>query len=295
MSVWIQGMGVLGGFGCGRQALAEAMERGRVEPGSLVVPTGQGPVEIAAHRADTAPLERFLPRRALRRVDTFGRMALLGGCLAMEDAGLAIGGQAGLGLVLASGLGATGATLSLLDSIFEAGDACASPIHFANSLHNSAAAHLAPLLGADGPCITLSQGRLSIVAALHTARLWIEEGRADQVLVGCVEELSEVMGYAWLKSHGSAAVPGEGAAFFLLGKSPEGALAELASVEMGWGDAGNPVEALASEALYGQGYAAVGLDIALGLLRLRQDGLPSLRVGIQEPEGGWGRVLLRPA
>lgn len=292
MSAWIRGMGVVGGFGCGRAALEAALASGSAVPQSLAVPTGQGIVELPAYRADTGPLDNYVPKRALRRMDGFARMALLGACLALEDAGLSPGGLH-TGLILASGQGATGSTLGLLDSFFEAGDACASPIHFANSLHNAAAAHLSILLGADGPCVTLSHGRLSLVAALLTAQLWLEEGRAAQVLVGCVEELSEVMGYAWLKTHGSSLTPGEGAAFFLLAKVPEGATLELSRVVLGEGlDADLPA-APSFPQVYGHGPAAVGFDVAAASILLGARGLPGIRVLVEDPEGGCGGVSLK--
>jgi len=290
MSAWIHGLGVVGGFGCGRAALEEALAQGRVQPQSLAVPTGQGIVELPAYRADTSPLERFVPKRALRRVDGFARMALLGACLALEDAGLAPAGNAGTGLILASGQGATGSTLGLLDSFFEAGDACASPIHFANSLHNAAAAHLAILLGADGPCITLSQGPRSMAGALLTARLWLEEGRVSQVLVGCVEELSEVMGYAWLKTHGTLLVPGEGAVFFLLKSTPEGARAELGAVELG-ADSGVWLPRGASHTqIYGSGPMTPGFDVAAACILLQGQ----IHCLAEEPGEGFGAVTLLP-
>lgn len=293
MSVWIHGIGVVGGFGCGRVALEVALAAGAVAPRSLAVPTGQGMVELSAYRADTAPLDNYVPKRALRRVDGFARMALLGACLALEDGGQTPGGLQGTGLILASGQGATGSTLGLLDSFFESGDACASPIHFANSLHNAAAAHLAILLGADGPCVTLSQGRLSVLAALFTAKLWLEEGRATQVLVGCVEELSEVMGYAWLKNHGTSLVPGEGAAFFLLTRAPEGARAELCQVELGLVEESTLPTGGSFPQVYGHGPAAIGFDVAAASILLGTQGHGGIRLLVEEPGEGCGSVSFR--
>lgn len=211
MTIAVLGLGAVGGFGCGAKALLET----RKGPGVLRIPWGDGHREFPAFRADTAPLERFIPKRNLRRIDAFSRMALLGACLALEDAGLPCQGQDGLGLVLASAYGATATTFHLIDSMIEAGDVCSSPIHFAGSLHNTPAAHLAIHLGATGPSLTLSLFEDLVPTALLSAKLWLQEGRVDRVLVGAVDELSDLTGYLWARD-GQGPTPGEGAAFVLL-------------------------------------------------------------------------------
>ena len=292
---WIHGIGVLGGFGCGRAALEKARAAGGGAPQSLSVPTGQGLVELPAFRADLAPLDNYVPKRVLRRMDRFARMALLGACLALEDAGQPMTGLGGTGLILGSGRGATGATLAMLNSIFEAGDVCASPIHFANSLHNAATAHLALVLGVDGPAVTLSQGDISAAAALMTAKLWLQEKRVAQVLVGCVEELSEVLGYAWLKREGKSKAPGEGAAFLLLKDTPEEAMAELAEVQWGCGVASAPAEDLVllepAPQLYGSGPMALAFDTILAAL-LASHG-QSACAQLARPGEAWGMVTIK--
>ena len=211
MKITVQGLGVLGGFGCGAAALAEG--GGGAVP--MTIPWNGGTREIPACRADTTPLERFIPKRALRRVDPFSRMALLGAHLALEDGGLPTHDLDGLGLIIASAYGATGTTFDLIDSMISDGDVCSSPIHFAGSLHNTPAAHLAIFLGATGPNLTLSLFEGMVPAALTAARLWLQEGRVDRVLVGMVDEVSDLTGYLWAR-HETGLPPGEGAVFFLL-------------------------------------------------------------------------------
>lgn len=121
------------------------------------MPTGVGPVELEAFKADTCPLEKLVSARVLRRMDHFTKMGLLGAHLALADAGLEAAGQEGLGVIIASGYGATTTTYALLDSLIHDGDACTSPTHFANSLHNACAANMAIVLGTTGPNLTVSQ------------------------------------------------------------------------------------------------------------------------------------------
>ncbi len=228
--ITVQGIGVLGGFGTGVGALAEALALGRSPRSLLAVPTGAGPVELEAFRADTDPLKDLVSARVLRRMDHFSRMGLLGAHLALADAGLEASGQEGLGVIIASGYGATTTTYALLDSIINDGDSCTSPTHFANSLHNACSANIAINLGTTGPNLTVSQFDLSVPSALLTARQWLLEGRVERVLFGALDELSELIGYTWYRQRGmtrpgpmcplrtqeETALPGEGAAFLVL-------------------------------------------------------------------------------
>jgi 3-oxoacyl-[acyl-carrier-protein] synthase II len=122
-------------------------------------------------------------------------------------------------------------TFSFLDSVMDEGkDEHASPIHFSNSVHNSAAAHISILMKIEGPSLTVSQFEMSFPSALFTARRWLEEKRVDSVLLGGVDEFSSVLGYCdqrlFKKDDDSriypfafnkqTAIPGGGTAFFVL-------------------------------------------------------------------------------
>ncbi len=232
MRVAIQGIGPLGGFGCGIAELGRMMEQG-------IAPTAQLPAPesvLPAFLAQTEALVDYVPKRALRRVDHFSRMALLGAHMALADADRLDIDRERLGVVVATGYGASRTTFSFLDSVINDGDACASPTHFSNSVHNAAAANVSMLLKATGPSLTVSQFEMSVPSALLTARQWLREDRVDAVLFGGVDEYCEVLGYCWQRYFGDeppqqsvrpldfaaqTAVPGEGGAFFLLTREAE--------------------------------------------------------------------------
>ena len=228
----IEGIGAVGGFGCGISDLRRALEEGVGRPGTLELSTGSATVPIPAYRADVSRLEEFINSRTLRRIDRFSRLALLGSHLALADAELPEAERSRLGIIVASGYGATGITYAFLKSFIDDGDICASPTYFANSVHNSAAAHISIQLGAMGPNLTVSQFDLSVPSALGTARLWLAEGRVQRVLFGAVDELSDLIGYIRYRSPGAApaapmtplrteaetSIPAEGAAFLLLAR-----------------------------------------------------------------------------
>ena len=230
MQIAVKGVGVTGGFGCGVAELAAALEGGVGRVSELTVPTGQGPVQLPAYRAETERLEGFVPKRTLRRIDHYSKMGLLGAYLALQDGALLGTDLSRLGVVVASGYGATSTTFAFLDSIIGDGDICASPTHFANSVHNAAAANISIMLGARGPSLTVSQFDMSVASALVSAKQWLEEGRVDTVLFGAIDEVSDLTGYLQHRQRGprhpraisplafgeESSIIGEGAAFLLL-------------------------------------------------------------------------------
>jgi 3-oxoacyl-[acyl-carrier-protein] synthase II len=248
MRMAVKGIGVAGGFGTGVADFAAALERGAVPAGSLRVATGDSERELPALRAKAEGLDEFIPKRALRRVDNYSKLGLLGASLALRDAGWSGADLDRVGLIIASGYGATATTFAFLDSIIADGDICASPTHFANSVHNAAAANISMLLGARGPSLTVSQYELSVPSALITAQCWLAEGRVDAVLVGAIDEVSELVGYLKLRgcsgfgpAGAESAILGEGAAFLLLTRAEDApAYCHIDAVEMGALFAGTP-------------------------------------------------------
>jgi len=237
MRIAVKGIGVTGGFGCGVAELLEALQGGTGRVAELSVPAALGTtLQLPAYRAGTERLEEFAPKRTLRRIDHYSKMGLLGAYLALEDGGLLGTDLSRLGVIVASGYGATATTFAFLDSIIGDGDICASPTHFANSVHNAAAANISIMLGAQGPSLTVSQFDMSVASALVSARQWLAEARVDAVLFGAIDEVSDLIGYLQHRQRGplhpSAIAPlafgeessiiGEGAAFLLLTREDAG-------------------------------------------------------------------------
>jgi 3-oxoacyl-[acyl-carrier-protein] synthase II len=230
--VAIRGIGVVGGFGTGVEALRDALAG--TPPGVATSPAGGGD-DPGCQRANTAALDGFVDRRALRRMDAISRLAILGACLALRDAGVDRPDER-MGVALSSGYGPSGTTLAFLDSFIDGGDPCSSPTLFSSSVHNAPAANLSTILGVTGPNLTVSQFEVSASSALLTACLWLAEGRVDRVLVGGVDEYGDVLGYCWKRLFGAAettaclpldtrrqtARPGEGCAFLLLERPAAG-------------------------------------------------------------------------
>lgn len=238
MKLAIEGIGVVGGFGCSMESLVSAISNGGSPIQHVSIKTTLGPCDMPAFLAETSKLDDFINKRVLRRVDHYSKMALLGAYLALEDAGKLEGDRSTMGIIIASGYGAGRTTFAFLDSFINDGDNLSSPTFFSNSVQNAATANVSMMLGITGPDFTVSQFDMSVPSALITAQHWLAEGRVDSVLFGAVDEYCDVMGYCWHRYYGDraiddhemkpfeydlqTAIPGEGAAFFLLTRADEG-------------------------------------------------------------------------
>jgi len=229
MTIKIEGVGVVGGFGTGVDALANACQTRDTKPSKVPVSSDLKNLEAYAYLAETTLLSEFVAKGVLRRVTHFSRLALLGARLALKDAGLANEEMKDMGIIVATAYGDSTTNFKFLDYVQDYGDLGVSPLYFTNSVHNSAASNISIQLGIKGPCATISQQELSVASALLTAKRWLDEGRVKKVLFGSVDEYHPVVGYCFKRYFGECskviepmdfkrqtAVPGEGSAFFVL-------------------------------------------------------------------------------
>jgi 3-oxoacyl-[acyl-carrier-protein] synthase II len=299
MRAAIRGAGVVGAFGCGLARLAEAV--GRLPAAGA----GSG----AGLTAETDVLDRLIPPRTLRRVEHYGRMAILAAHLAIEDAGLSGAVPGDTGLVVATGMGPTANTLDRQPVDIPLADLALSPILFSNSVQNAAAAHISMLLGMRGPSLSINQYELGVPLAFQAALDWLEEGRTGTVLVGCVDGFSTALHEEALRCGGADAVPvGEGSAFFVLtavdadsgahpvveevrtggpGRVDSGGIADALVLRNGVRPPDAPGDERCLSGVYGSFPTSMGMDVAAAVILLRAGGLP----GIQWPAAGRrGRV-----
>ena len=322
----ILGLGVAGGFGCGLDDLRAALSGRGPQPLTRTLALPQGPGLIAELRADLGPLEGRFPKRALRRLDRFSQLALLGASQALEDAGLSLEEPGTVGLILATGHGAAGRNFAFTDSVAEHGDALASPLLFSSSVANAAAANVSILLGATGPGLTVCQEELCLASALLSAQAWLAEGRVDLVLLGGVDARDDFLSYCERRLAGPDYLIGEGAAFFALRRAgePPPSRGRIRAIRMG--RAGSPGPEIPGDALlfisgrdlprgdppthgrvFGRFPSAQAMDLAAAALSLRDArvytdcgveplSLPgSIACLALDSMGGWGLILLEGA
>lgn len=225
--IGIYAMGVVGGFGCSKEALATALQAskdGKLPDFQPMSAAPDGETTLPSLVADLSPLKQHFKPMKLRRVDRFSQLALLAATECLGETTPLAGEDTAI--LLASGYGAAKATFGFLDTSREA---TPSPTHFANSVHNSATSTISIFHGLRGPCCSVSQFEMSLAAGLTSAKAWLTSGRVKSVLVVTSDEYCEVNWNSRLRYFGQpenesapldgtrhTAIPGEAGVCFLL-------------------------------------------------------------------------------
>jgi 3-oxoacyl-[acyl-carrier-protein] synthase II len=197
MNMSILGIGSVSALGSGVHTLRNGL-LGKIKPNieENIVSTINGEKILPVYQPITEGLDRFIPKRSLRRVDQFAQLALLSTCLAIEDGGIEFEDKSRVGVAFGSGYGPIRTTFKFLDNIIDDGDIGASPTHFANSVHNALASQVSIFLGLTGPCSTVTCFEHTLSSVLVMAQDWLDQNVVDYVLVGLGDEYCNVLGYA---------------------------------------------------------------------------------------------------
>lgn len=237
MNVSIQGIGALGGFGCGVTALEKALVHQPPIGQWVHFETIHGSVQVPGMLADPSPLANHVPKPALRRMNHNNRIALLAAFMALTDAGMLENHTRGrMGIIVGTGYGATCNDFDFQHLSRDGADFSGSPTRFSNSVHNAAAAYISIAIKENGPNHSISHLDMSFSAALVTAIQWLQEDRVDTVLVGGIDEFNKAVAYQWYCDHMRSQPPdqqlplvdvpplvGEGACFFVLSPAKDDA------------------------------------------------------------------------
>jgi 3-oxoacyl-(acyl-carrier-protein) synthase len=224
----ITGLGAIGPWGAGRDALASALTGSRtfLEPfgssgpserllgfRSLGLTAGEGAGWTG--RADDASYAAWVPARAARRMSRPSRMAVAAARMALAEAGLANAGSAGgdgeplppdfegaeaareamaeAAVVLSTAYGPSSVTEELEEQILLRNPEAASPFLFAESVANAPAAQVARLTGARGANLTMTAREAGTLMAVRQAAGELEAGRSAAALAGTVDEITPVL------------------------------------------------------------------------------------------------------
>ena len=175
---------------------------------------------------DLAPLEaRYVPERP-RRVGRHARLTLVGAAACVAEAPAPIPGNR-TGIYLGSGIGNAAEESLVVEQVvgMVAGvtPGPASPVHFANSVSNSATFYAARVTGATGPNVVVSQEEVSFEGALMAADLALRAGEIDCALVGGVDEYLVAREGTFLRIDLPAdTVLGEGSGWLLVARDAPG-------------------------------------------------------------------------
>lgn len=121
----------------------------------------------------------------IRRIDRYIQLCVAGGLNCVEDRQLA----PTTGVYLASRCGAMTTSAKAMVNTEQLGD-MPKPLHFVNTLGNSAGYYLTHLLGLTGNTLMVSQEHLSFEAALLHAWVDLQQGRITEALVGGFDEVA---------------------------------------------------------------------------------------------------------
>jgi 3-oxoacyl-[acyl-carrier-protein] synthase II len=188
---------------------------------------------------------RFIDFKTLRRMSHIIKMGVASAKQCMHQSGIAMPGA----IITGSGYGCMEDTVTFLTNIVEMEEQMIPPTAFIQSTHNTVAAQVALTLKCHNYNNTFVHKGISFESALFDAQMLLNEGEADNILVGGVDEMSDT-GFTVLsrlglykrwplsnlhlfKTRTSGTVCGEGSAFFLLSDKPsDDNLAELTALRM---------------------------------------------------------------
>jgi 3-oxoacyl-[acyl-carrier-protein] synthase II len=191
---------------------------------------------IRAFRCVPEPCKgRIAPMRA-RRLGRAQKLALSATCQALGKSAVPDGDLQDAGVCVGTGLGELGETVLFLENMVRLKEKEPKPTRFINSVHNSLASQIAINFNFGGENHTITHGAVSFELALWQATALLKTGRARYVLACGADELHPYGAYAGTKfglarspcgvsgTHEVtpvvpySALPGEGAAAFLLGR-----------------------------------------------------------------------------
>ncbi|MCC7507749.1 MAG: beta-ketoacyl synthase chain length factor [Planctomycetes bacterium] len=260
MGVIVTGIGVVSSLGANtgafRRALLAAECPCRPHPFRRL---DASVVTAPAYIAQPADAAGLIEPKKLRRMFRLARMSAVASRQALQQAGLDPAGMdpAKLGVVFGTSMGALEVTQKFVDSWLEQGAQHASPLQFMNSVHGILASQVALDIHATGVNLTTAQRDICFEAALDTACSLLEQRRADVILVGGADELTDLLHECGSRLHQftldlsqqgidpdasrGTVIPGDGAAVAVLERddSPRAALARIERTALGRHDVGS--------------------------------------------------------
>jgi 3-oxoacyl-(acyl-carrier-protein) synthase len=224
----VTGVGVVSALGVGRSAFFEALHRETIEPQNTAGESfdlGRYPgARVAEARGFDA--SRYLGDKGLRSLDRLTKMLIVAARLALHDAGFKKdaawtepreGGPWAdrVGLVVSNAYGSLEA-INELDRVAVLEDRrYINPARFPLTVSNSAAGYASIWEDLRALNVSVSDGNCGALDAVACADMLLDQARADALLVGGAEAMSEALFLAFQRL-GAGAFLGEGAALVVL-------------------------------------------------------------------------------
>ncbi len=215
----VTGLGAISSAGVGIEPLISAVRSGC----SHLAPI---PADIDGKgalwgKADMFRAADFMPPLKARKFDRCSLFAVAATGMALRDAGLEQGAfdPQRIGILLGCGFGGIANSADFLGGYFAGGAEGLTPMLFPNTVANASASNASIEHGIKGSNVTFVQRFCSAETALMMACRFLDEGRADIVVTGGVDELTPQMikAFRLMGQLGSyAAGFGEGAGILVL-------------------------------------------------------------------------------
>lgn len=202
--VAVTGIGLISPLGVGKKEFSRRLfagESGIAEIASF--DTSAFPSHRGGEARDFEPRD-FIALRSLRRMDRLSAMVVTSARLALEDAGLEVTekNRDRTGIVLGTAFGGTDVKTTCARLLATKGPAGMNPLLVPNSVMNAPAGHASIELGFRGINTTVAHNATSAETALAYAAAEISRGRADIMLAGGADILSEFFFETMVHFHG---------------------------------------------------------------------------------------------
>ena len=152
----------------------------------------------------------FIKPANLRRMDRIGRIMVSAVKLGLDDSGLKLEKEDPnrMGISIGTGLGSSDTVDQFFRSLLKDGPIGAAPLLFQTAVPNAISSHCSIEYGIKGVNITFSHKETSTEMAISFAYHLLKEGKADVILTGGGDELSEPLYHVY--SMLGALSPGKG-------------------------------------------------------------------------------------
>jgi 3-oxoacyl-[acyl-carrier-protein] synthase II len=133
--------------------------------------------------------DRFMAGGQAKRMDRFSQYAVAAARMAMHDAGFSVSPEESfrVGVVLGTGIGGMETLVDQLHTLEQRGPRRVSPYFIPMMIANMAGGQVSMILGARGPCATVTTACASAGNAIGDALRLIQHGEADVVICGGTE------------------------------------------------------------------------------------------------------------
>lgn len=193
--ICITGIGVVSSIGIGKEEFLSSLRNGRSGMEEIKAFDTQFSRSKKAGMVQSFHPKDFIPAGKIRRLDRASQFAIAASKLALADAEFSVTQEnsSRVGVVLGSGFCGLSSSEEFHRGQVLKGFLDLNPMLFPNTVPNAASSHVSIELGIQGVNCTLVQSFCTAEAAILFACDQLRKGKADLILTGGVDELSEFL------------------------------------------------------------------------------------------------------